>query len=263
MSLAQPDAPPERPGRALDAVARPTGALFKWMSRLRGAKAAHPAGAVYEAVLRVHGGAHVPSAATLLGTPAEHRAVVRFSRSLGLPPRLPDLYGIAIRLPEVHGPGSHQDLLMVTSVDAPLLHHIFIPVVDPQQAPYSCSLPYRAGDERFLVGVQPVAASPRLPGRTVDEKLERAAATGKLRFALSVAPLAGRFAPVGELRVGQRLPDEANGIRFNPWNTGGGLEPAGALNRLRAHAYPASQEGWEKPGPFHGRRAPKRSRPTP
>ena len=248
MSPAPPDAPPVRPARALVAVGRLTGALFKWMSRLRGAKAAHPVGAVYEAVLRVDGGAHVPSAATLLAAPGEHRAIVRFSRSLGLPRRLPDLFGVAIRLPEVHGRGRHQDLLMVTSVDAPLLHHIFIPVVDPQQAPYSCSLPYRAGDERFLVGVQPLPASPRLPGRTVDERLERAAATGKLRFALSIAPLTGRFAPVGELRVGQRLPDQLNGIRFNPWNTGGGLEPAGALNRLRAYAYPASQAGWDEPG---------------
>ena len=248
MSPSAAGEPPERPGRGLGVVGRLTGAPFKWISRLRGAKSAHPRGAVYEAVLRVDGGAHVPPDATLLGTPAEHRAVVRFSRSLGLPPRLPDLFGIAVRLPDVHGRGRHQDLLMVTSVDAPLLHHIFVPVVDPQQAPYSCSLPYLAGDERFLVGVQPVPGSPRPPGRTAEEKLERAAATGELRFAVSIAPMAGRFAPIGELRVGRRLPDDLNGIRFNPWNTGGGLEPAGALNRLRAYAYPASQAGWDERG---------------
>ena len=174
---------------------------------------------------------------------------MRFSRSLGLPPRLPDLFGIALRLPDVHGQGRHQDFLMVTSVDAPILHHIFIPVGDAQQAPYSSSLPYRSGDRRFLVGVQPVARSPRPRGPTVDEKLDRAAATGRLRFALSIASLGGRFAPVGELRVGDRLPDDLNGIRFNPWNTGGGLVPAGALNRLRAYAYPASQEGWDEVAP--------------
>lgn len=249
--IAPEGSPPERAGAAIAAVGRLAGVLFKSMSRLRGAKSAHPAGAVYEAVLRVDGGAHVPSEASLLRTCAEHRALVRFSRSLGLPPRLPDLFGIAIRLPEVYGQGRHQDFLLVTSVDAPVLHHIFIPVMDAQQAPYSCSLPYRAGDERFLVGAQPVAGSPRPSGRTVDEKLERAAATGELRFALSIAPLAGRFAPVGELRVGERLADELNGIRFNPWNTGGGLVPAGVLNRLRAYAYPASQEGWAGP---HARR---------
>lgn len=186
----------------------------------------------------------MPRQAQLLATPAEHPAVVRFSRSLGLPPPVPDLFGIALRLPNVHGEGLHQDFLMVTSVDAPVLHHLFVPVADPQRAPYSSSLPYRAGPARFLVGVQPVADSPRPSGRSADERLERAAATGQLRFSLSIATLAGRFAPVGEVRVGRRLPDEANGIRFNPWNTGGGLEPAGALNRLRAYAYPASQAGW-------------------
>ena len=240
---------PEEPGTALATVGRLSGALFRWISRLRGAKAAHPVGYVYEAVLRIDGGAHVPAGAALLAEPAEHPAVVRFSRSLGIPPPLPDLFGIAVRLPDVHGRGLHQDFLMVTSVDAPVLHHIFIPVRDPQRTPYSCSLPYRAGDNRFLVGVQPLPGSPRPAARTVDEKLERAAATGQLRFALSIAPLAGRFAPVGELRVGRRLPEGSNEIRFNPWNTGGGLEPAGALNRLRAYGYPASQAGWAPPPP--------------
>lgn len=245
MAAAPPiGSPPGRTDSALDTAGRATGALFKAMSRVRRAKAAHPVGTVHEAVLRVDGGPHVPAEATLLGTLAEHRAVVRFSRSLGLPRRLPDLFGIALRLPDVHGEGRHQDFLMVTSVDAPILHHVFVPVLDAQQAPYSSALPYRAGAERFLVGIQPVPDSPRPPGSTIEEKLDRAAATGGLRFKLSIAAPGGRFAPVGTLEVGRRLPDEHEGMRFNPWNTGGGLEPAGLLNRLRAYAYPASQAGW-------------------
>src|SRR5918997_3429618 len=100
---------PERPGHALATAGRLSGVIFKWISRLRGAKSAHPVGAAYEAVVRIDGGAHVPAAATLLVTPAEHRAVVRFSRSLGLPRRVPDHFGIAIRLSDVHGPDRHQD----------------------------------------------------------------------------------------------------------------------------------------------------------
>ena len=237
--------PPGRPGKGLEAAGRLSGALFRAMSRVRRAKAAHPTGSVFDAMLRVEGGAHVPPAAALLATPAEHQAVVRFSRSLGLPRPLPDLFGIALRLPGVHGPDRHQDFLMVTSIDAPVLHHIFVPVLDAQQAPYSSLLPYRAGGKRFVVGVQPVPDSPRPPGATIEEKLGRAAATGLLRFKLSIAELGGRFAPVGDLRVGRRLPDEHNRMHFNPWNTGAGLEPAGVLNRLRAYAYPASQAGWE------------------
>lgn len=132
----------------------------------------------------------------------------------------------------------------MTSIDAPLLHHIFVPVTDPQQAPYSSSLPYRAGNELFLVGFRPVSDSPRPTGTTLEERLERAAATGDLRFSLVVASMLGRFTPVGQLHIGRRLPDGMEGLSFNPWNTGGGLEPAGFVNRLRAYAYPASQQGW-------------------
>jgi len=228
----------------MEVTGRAAGAAFAALSRLRGAKSLHPRGQVYEASLSVEGSAHAPAGATLLGTPAEHPAIARFSRSVGLPELLPDLFGIALRLPDVHGPGRHQDLLAVTSVDRPLLHRVFVPVVDPQQAPYSSSLPYRAGPHRFLIGFQPVPGSPRPRTGTLDERLAAAAATGRLELYLSVAPLSGRFRPVARLRIGRRLPEAANAIRFNPWNTGGGMEPAGVLNRLRRPAYPASQRGW-------------------
>ena len=230
----------------VEGTGRAAGAAFALASRARGAKSLHPRGAVYDGLLEVRGVGWAPPA-SLLREPAEHKALVRFSRSVGLPRGVPDLFGIAVRLPDLHGPGRHQDFLTVTSIDAPLLHHLFVPVTDPQQAPYSSSLPYRAADELFLVGFGPVPDSPRPAGSTLEQRLERAAATGDLRFSLMVSPLLGRFRPIGELRIGRRLPDELEGLRFNPWNTGGGLEPAGFLNRLRAYAYPASQKGWTGP----------------
>jgi len=213
------------------------GAPFAALARARGAKAFHPKGVVHEGTLRLDEGA-------LPGLPREHRALIRFSRALGLPERLPDLFGIAIRLPDVHGPGRHQDFLTVTTIDAPILHHGFVPVTDAQQTSYTSAVPYRAGAERFLIGVQPLPGSPRPDGDTIGEKLERAAATGRLRFGFAIAPLMGRFRTVGELRVGDRLSDDRNALRFNPWNTGGGLEPTGILNAWRRFSYPASQEAW-------------------
>jgi hypothetical protein len=44
--------------------------------------------------------------------------------------------------------------------------------------------------------------------------------------------------------VGARLPAGLNALRFNPWNTGGGLEPAGWLNGARDRAYKLSQAAW-------------------
>jgi hypothetical protein len=58
----------------------------------------------------------------------------------------------------------------------------------------------------------------------------------------------GRFRPVAELRVGDPLPPAADALRFNPWNTGGGLELTGVLNRLRDVAYPLSQRAWARAG---------------
>ncbi len=43
-----------------------------------------------------------------------------------------------------------------------------------------------------------------------------------------------------------RAAAELDAIQMNPFNTGGGLEPAGFLNRLRDYAYPLSQAGWRK-----------------
>ena len=206
----------------MDAVGYAAGAPFAIAAAIRGAKAVHPHGVVHEATVAISGAADAPRAATLLTERKEHRAIVRFSRSFGLPRPLPDLLGMSIRLPDVHGPGRHQDFMLVTSIDLPILHHGFLPADDVQQRPYSSSLPYRAGDERFLIGALPA---------------------GEDRFQLAVAPMMGRFRPVGEIRIGARLPQELDAIQMNPFNTGGGLRPSGFLNRLRDYAYPLSQAG--------------------
>jgi hypothetical protein len=204
-----------------------TGAVLATVSGLRRSKAVHPRGVVREATLAITPTAAAPAGSTLLSTAAEHRALVRFSRSLGLPHPLPDLLGMAVRVIDAYGAGRHQDFLLITTIDAPVLHHLFVPAAHVRQRPYTSSLPYAAGDERLLVGALPEG----------DD------------FALAVAPLSGRFAPVGRLRLGATLPAGANALRFNVReNTGGGLEPAGVLNRMRDVAYPMSQWAWRHVG---------------
>jgi hypothetical protein len=65
-------------------------------------------------------------------------------------------------------------------------------------------------------------------------------------FDLAVAPVPGRFRTVGSVRIGVRLPHELDALRFNPWNTGGGMEPAGWLNGARNRAYKLSQGAWRR-----------------
>ncbi len=236
-----------RPGRlAVDAAGYAVGSLLAALSALRRGKVVHPHGAVYDAELVVpnHGGALGET--ELLGSEGRRPALVRFSRSLGLPRPLPDLLGMSVRVPDAYGAGRHQDFLMVTSVDVPVANRGFVPASDVQQRVYSSSLPYRAGGQRLLVGAVPRPESPRGEGDDELERLAAAAATGALAFDLAVAARWGRFRPVAELRVGRRLPPEADALAFNPWNSGGGLEPTGLLNRLRDYAYPLSQRAWRR-----------------
>jgi len=224
------------------------GAVLAGVAGLRGGKAVHPAGVVHRARLVVDGAGVAPPGSTLLDEPATWPAVVRFSRSVGLPRPLPDLLGVSLRVLDAYGEGRHQDVLMVSSVDLPVLHHVFVPAGDVQQRPYSSSLPYRVGDTSVLLGITPDPRSPRPSGDDEFERLDRAAATGRLQFGFGVAAIGGRFRRVATLEVGERLPDALDALRFNPFNCGGGLEPAGWLNRLRDYAYPLSQAAWGRRG---------------
>ena len=85
----------------------------------------------------------------------------------------------------------HQDFLLVTSADYPLLHHIFLPARDVQQRPYTSSLPYRAKDNLFLVGAVPRRDSPRPDGQNEFDRLQAAALTSRLAFDIAVAPMGG------------------------------------------------------------------------
>lgn len=203
-----------------------TGAVLAAVSAARRDKAVHPKGVVCEAVLSVPGDPAAPRGARLLSQAGEHRALVRFSRALGLPAPLPDVMGIAIRVLDAYGPGAHHDLLMVSSADAPVLHHALLPATHIRQRPLSTLLPYRAGADRVLLGALPA---------------------GERDFDLAVAPPRGRFSPVARLKLGARLPEEADDLRFDVRrNCGGGLEPVGIINRMRDLAYPMSQWAWTK-----------------
>jgi hypothetical protein len=229
---------------AVDLAGYGIGAVLAGVAGIRGGKAVHPSGVVYRARLVIDGAAAAPRGAALLSEPSTRCALMRFSRSVGLPRPCPDLLGISLRVPDAYGRGRHQDVLMVSSIDLPVLHHVFVPAGDVQQRAYSSSLPYRAAGNTFLLGVTPDPASPRPPGGDEFDRLGRAAATGRLAFGLAVASIWGRFRRVGALHIEDRLPDTVDALRFNPFNCGGGLEPAGWLNRLRDYAYPLSQAAW-------------------
>lgn len=230
--------------RVAETVAAATAAGFGIASRLRGTKVFHPRGVVHEAIVRVEVNEVAPAGAAVLRTPTAHRALVRFSRSAGLPIRLPDVHGMAIRLLDAHGPDRHQDLLLVTSGDGAVVQHLLLPTRTFGGLPYSSLTAYAAGQERFIVGARRTGARGwRAEGAL--EQLAALAAGEEPAFDLCVAPVGGRLARIGSVTLGRRLAPDGNAIRFNPWNTGGGIRPATPLDRLRVAAYPGSQRGWE------------------
>ena len=167
------------------------------------------------------------------------RAIVRLSRSLGLPEQLNDPCGLALRVPDAYGEGRHQDFLLVTSGRPPLARHLLRPSSGFSARPYSSLLPYRIGGQVMLVGAE--AADPP-PGPGVAELRSREHAD--LSFVITLASLGGVWRKVARLDITRRLPAaETEALRFNPAHSGAGIEPTGFLNDLRPLAYRGSQEG--------------------
>ena len=156
--------------------------------------------------------------------PASTGAIVRLSRGVGLPKPLPDVLGLAVRIVDAHGPNRHQDLLLVTSVDAPVLHHLILPgPLGSYGQSYSSVLPYRLGDRLALVG-----ALPRRPD------FELADGAGRRSPHAPSAACASASAPRTRRR---RRCASTSGTRA------AGSDPTGPFQGIRAPAYRGSQSG--------------------
>jgi hypothetical protein len=211
--------------------------LFKELSRLRRRRVFHPFGVGFRGRLTpVAAGGGVAAFA------AASEPLVRLSRSFGLPEQLPDPCGLAFRIPDAHGPGRHQDLLLVSSGAARGARHTLLPSRGFCDRPYSSVLPYRLEGETVMLGARALGPA---PGPKLADLRERE--DGGLGFEILLARGEGEWTPIARLTLGKRLPPEqTERLDLDPTNSGGGLEPAGWLNRVRGPAYRASQEGREQ-----------------
>lgn len=139
---------------------------------VRGARVFHPHGTTYACRLAVAGGAGW--GAGLLDERGTYDGVVRLSRGVGLPRPLPDVEGLALRLPGLGCEGEPLDLLANSA-----WRYVFVPsAVAPT---WSCILPYDTGSgARVLLGARPSAGG----------------------FALLAAPLTGCWQQWGRLDLG-------------------------------------------------------------
>lgn len=204
---------------------------FHLASRLRGERAVHAQGRSFSARATLPGGAG--TGAPLLDDGGTYDAVVRFSRSIGLPDVVPDVYGLAIRLIDAHGPGRSQDLLLDSTQPAPFARRVPWPRRDALGALYCSFLPYDVGGHRMLLGARPVPGSPSV--RSLEQLPDA------VELALLIATARGPWQEVGRVVTTGELPaPQGRRTRFTPAATGGGLHPAGPLQEWRNRSYPAS-----------------------
>ncbi|MFN2588784.1 MAG: hypothetical protein ABR613_11805, partial [Actinomycetota bacterium] len=77
-----------------------------------------------------------------------HRVIVRFSRGAGVPEPLPDVLGLAIKIPLRQAEAGEQDLLLASSGSAALTRNMLLPARSFLSCTYTSVLPYRVGGER-------------------------------------------------------------------------------------------------------------------
>ena len=118
--------------------------------------------------------------------------------------------------------------------------HLLLPAPGFLARPYSSLLPYRIASRLVVVGAMP--GRDERNGPSLSELRDKEASG--MSFTLGLAPPLGSWTKVATLTLGARLRDrDLEQLRFDPSNTGGGIELAGLVNRLRRPAYRGSQEG--------------------
>ena len=176
------------------------------------AKPLHPEGVVLTGVLERRGSA-VPIGSAWVDEPGQDEVVVRLSRAIGLPAAMPDIHGLAVRVPTPAGEG---DLLFASTGWSRLGRFVLTFGGGPESRPLTTLLPYRTATGPVLLGV-----------RAIDPQV----------YEMSWCRPQGEWQSFAELRV---LPDEApnQAISFDPVrNQLPGLTQYAWVRRLREPSY--------------------------
>lgn len=192
---------------------------FGALARESAGKPLHPHGEVSTGTLtRTGAGLGVP----WLDTPAVDEVVVRLSRGAGLPPSLPDLLGVAVRVP-----GERPvDLLLSSTAGGPLAGRVPFLRRDAS-ATYGSLMGYRSDAGTVRLALLPTRSGLRSGGASL------AAALGW-----------GRWQPVGHLALGRPSGSLDPDVRFDAiLNPPPGLVPDGPMARFREPAYAAARAG--------------------
>jgi hypothetical protein len=183
------------------------------------AKPLHPRGSTTRGTLRRFG-AQGRTGAEWLDREGDDRVLVRQSRAVGLPPPVPDVFGLAIRVPTAGG--GHGDLLFASTGLGRLTRFILTVARSSDRRPLTTLLPYRT------------PAGPVLLSAVFRDETT---------VMLSWAVRSGAWHPFAELRLDEGPVDEPDTpLSFDPVdNTLPGLVTYDWVRRLRAPAYVTAQ----------------------
>ena len=188
-------------------------------SALRGERIIHAKGHARAAQLTILPAARDLDVPLVYGARVRQVAV-RFSRGAGLPSLLPDVLGLAIKIPDVDGAGGVQDLMLSTGAAGAMSRRLLVPRRDYLNANYTSLIAYDIGGRSRLVAALPAGCG----------------------FTLATAPGTEAWAPFAQLDLGERLPDEqARALRFEVTHDAGGFRIGGAWRAARAGAYDAAR----------------------
>lgn len=115
-------------------------------------KPLHPDGVVLVGRLDRQGST-TPTGVAWLDEPGHDEVVVRLSRAVGLPRSLPDIHGLAVRVPSAQGPG---DLLLASTGWGRLGRFVLTFGRRPSSRPLTSLLPYRTDAGAVLIGARSV-----------------------------------------------------------------------------------------------------------
>jgi hypothetical protein len=142
--------------------------------------------------------------------------LVRHSRAVGLPAPMPDIFGLALRVPTESG--RHGDLLFASTGLGRLTRFTLTPSLSPYARPLTTLLPYRTPEGAVLLA---------------------AVFRDEVTVALAWAARSGSWHHFGELSLREDPVEEADvPVSFDPVsNTLPGLETYDWVRRLRQPAY--------------------------
>jgi hypothetical protein len=198
-----------------DLGGRGLAATFAAVGKVRPArKPLHPRGELFSAVVE-RSGLDAPVGVPWIDEPGRTTVLVRLSRATGLPPSLPDIHGMALRIPT--DDAGHADILLATTGTGRISRFVLFPAGSADHGAYSTLIPYET-----KVGALNLAALPvRDEART---------------FALACARGTGKWRTFARMRL-EDLPLE-DSPSFDPvLNTLPGLAYYDWATRLRERAY--------------------------